>query len=234
MLVFTHMLFANFLLNEYDGLQEGSFPLDRMGFRFGNILPDISSMAKRGHYFDETQDFITYYQSRVSDTTLGSWDRSVALGVLCHFQCDYFCKYHHFSALQKKSILIHLAYELKLHLAFLAINLNIPFQHPELKLTKLSIEKQLMSTNRLVHMNMSTSYTSNFNLRPTFKDTMLNLYKQQKNSLRKDLVFSLLSSKHIISQYLYVVLVPKTQESLEEIFQSAHVQLSSDFDMVLG
>jgi hypothetical protein len=216
MLVFTHWMIADYFIREYDGLQDGGFPLNTLGFRLGNILPDISEMSLTKHYMDDTQQFIKGYEEKVNDTTQSSWNRSIALGVLCHFYSDYFCKYHNNTSFQKKFILIHYAYEIQLHLSFLALNIKEKL----VKEQKNFVEKQLIQLNRRIHLKIGSSVKSHHKGTSTFHKSMLEVYDQDKDneSTVKDIVFALLASKQLLSKYLYVVLTPKRDESMLDIF----------------
>ena len=73
-------------------------------------------MATRKHYLSETYDLYEKHLKLTQDTTKNAWERSLALGVVCHFLGDYFCKYHAKKPYTFSGLYLHLMYELKLHI----------------------------------------------------------------------------------------------------------------------
>jgi hypothetical protein len=91
--------------------------VDRFAFVYGNVKPDISKMANLKHHFEETFPVFYTHMQAAQNTALSTRERSLALGVACHFLCDYFCKYHAKQPYRSANIVLHLYYELKLHFA---------------------------------------------------------------------------------------------------------------------
>ncbi|MBS7525268.1 zinc dependent phospholipase C family protein [Fusibacter paucivorans] len=119
MVVFTHIKIGQYYIKQMKK-RRPSFKIDRFAFIYGNIKPDISKMANLKHHFEET--FTVFYENMLTaqNTALTRRERSLALGISCHFLCDYFCKYHAKQPYIKANIMAHLFYEFKLHFAIQA------------------------------------------------------------------------------------------------------------------
>ena len=104
-------------------------PLDKKAFLYGNIKPDLTkSILKNSHIMD---NYLIYVCNQTKDLMRGELSEkefSYELGKVCHYVCDFFCRYHVSKELfdQYKA---HFFYELKLHFITLKIGRRlIPFK----------------------------------------------------------------------------------------------------------
>jgi hypothetical protein len=105
--------------------REVSFRLNWGAFLYGNIFPDFSNLAVRKHSYEATLGVYRCYQKKAKNLRNTEWKRSMALGVVCHFLCDYFCMYHGKKPYSEKSMLAHLCYETLLHIKILVVLFKI-------------------------------------------------------------------------------------------------------------
>jgi hypothetical protein len=119
MIVHTHSAIGNLL---YDYISNSThLTVHKRSFLLGNVRPDIdptlNSLTHRG------KDLIEVLECLKDDLCLRDQSPikfSEKLGILCHFMCDTFCRYHFYDSLWKKSIYEHIRYEIRLHFAFIA------------------------------------------------------------------------------------------------------------------
>ena len=135
MIVFSHIEVGNYYfhsIKKYDGV---SFRLRWGAFVFGNIFPDISKFAFRNHFYEDTRSIYKCYRMKAGNPQNTDRERSMALGVVCHFICDYFCKYHAKTPYIHKSLVTHIMYEIALHMKIKKIlfkkNLGLLGMHEE-------------------------------------------------------------------------------------------------------
>lgn len=115
MMILTHITMANYMYKAYKHIDNKSFSIDKNAFIYGNIFPDISKLSKIKHHFSMTYTICQHYLDQVENNKLTNKERSLALGIVCHFLCDYFCKFHAMPPYNEASIVNHICYELKLH-----------------------------------------------------------------------------------------------------------------------
>jgi hypothetical protein len=115
-IVNTHLQISevlfNYLSNRFD------FKLNKFQFAYGNIKPDLyDSEINAGHSLRESLFcLLNYIESIIKDdSTIETFSR--ALGIVCHYTCDYFCLYHN-DLYKDKNIIEHLMYEINLHFVF--------------------------------------------------------------------------------------------------------------------
>jgi hypothetical protein len=115
-IVNTHLQISkvlfNYLSNRFD------FKLNKFQFAYGNIKPDLFDREiNEGHSLKESLFCLLDYIDSIikDDSTIEAFSR--ALGIVCHYTCDYFCIYHNESH-KKKNIIEHLMYEIYLHFIF--------------------------------------------------------------------------------------------------------------------
>lgn len=120
MMLFTHMRIARQCFAAMKGSQEPAFKVEWWPFLYGNIKPDLSGMAMVKHHFSDTYQIFKDHLEQSRDRSLTSRERSLALGVACHFICDYFCKFHAVHPFNQRPMLSHILYEIKLHLAIVS------------------------------------------------------------------------------------------------------------------
>ncbi|MEL7657885.1 MAG: zinc dependent phospholipase C family protein, partial [Bacillota bacterium] len=90
--------------------------LNRWGFLYGNIKPDLSSKCLQNpHVLDNYFFMVCSQTNQLVSQGASPKELSVELGIICHFICDFFCYYHLNSKLHK-SFLDHFIYELRLHM----------------------------------------------------------------------------------------------------------------------
>ena len=116
MIVFSHIEVGNYYFHSIRKNKEVSFKLRWGAFVFGNIFPDISKFAFRNHFYEDTRSVYKCYRMKARNPENTDRERSMALGVVCHFICDYFCKYHAKMPYIQKSIIVHIMYECILHM----------------------------------------------------------------------------------------------------------------------
>lgn len=120
MLMNTHMMIANNILNEANGKKV--YLINRKRFIWGNVKPDCASKYKlQKHYYDESIDMILdkiEFLSSMSISDLyydyGKNKFSEELGVVCHFLCDFFCVPHNQRWEFKIAMKKHVLYEKRL------------------------------------------------------------------------------------------------------------------------
>jgi hypothetical protein len=118
----THLLLAR-ITYEYV-LKKTNFKLDYQNFAYGNIKPDLDrSCINCGHTFEDSIDIVNVYAEELTESKISVKEFSEALGVICHFVCDYFCL-HHGRRYWKKDPIAHGVYEVKLHLRFIKLYRN--------------------------------------------------------------------------------------------------------------
>jgi len=116
LIIFSHIEVGNYYFHSVRKNNEVSFRLRWGAFIFGNVFPDISKLAFRNHYYEDTKSIYKCYQIKARNPENTDRQRSMALGVVCHFLCDYFCKYHAKMPYTKQSIVLHTLYEVILHM----------------------------------------------------------------------------------------------------------------------
>lgn len=121
MIVFSHIEVGNYYFHAIKNCKELSFKLRWGAFIFGNVFPDISKFASRKHFYDVTRSVYTCYLKKARNQDYSDRDRSMALGVVCHFICDYFCKYHAKTPYTRQSMAQHTLYEVILHMRIMIL-----------------------------------------------------------------------------------------------------------------
>lgn len=119
MIVDTH-LFMSQILYKYIS-KHTNFKLNRLAFSYGNIKPDFTNKdINREHTLDESLNSLNKYSQVLMSKNVSNREFSIALGVTCHFVCDYFCIYHR-EGNDKKGAFEHLFYELILHVKLIML-----------------------------------------------------------------------------------------------------------------
>lgn len=121
MIVLSHIEVGNYFFHAISGKKEVSFRLRWGAFIFGNVFPDFSKFAFRKHQYETTRGVYKCYLKKARNPENSDRERSIALGVVCHFICDYFCKYHGKKPYNEQSLIPHLYYETVLHMRILAV-----------------------------------------------------------------------------------------------------------------
>lgn len=115
MMFFTHVQIGEFLYEQLTKQEMERFELKRRAFIYGNVKPDITKMVFLKHQFAHTYDLFCDQVNIVMDDSKTDQERSVALGVVSHFLCDYFCKVHAKKPYNEYSLWKHFWYEWELH-----------------------------------------------------------------------------------------------------------------------
>ncbi|MGE5329134.1 MAG: zinc dependent phospholipase C family protein [Deltaproteobacteria bacterium] len=117
MLYKTHLFFSKIT---YDNmLCENRVKINKLGFKYGNIKPDIIMNFKDipHNYFSSAEYINSEINALIEKTIcmkdLHSNDFAVNLGVINHYIADFFCMPHN-KNLVNKSIVSHFIYERKL------------------------------------------------------------------------------------------------------------------------
>ncbi|MDF2614374.1 MAG: hypothetical protein K0S71_2160 [Clostridia bacterium] len=117
----THLLMANVLYKEINSQME--IELDYFHYVYGNIKPDVNpGIIDWPHFSHESLDDLLNYCEHITITPMTIKSFSVALGIVSHFICDYYCLYHTKPYRGKRtllSIVKHTAYEHFLELSFI-------------------------------------------------------------------------------------------------------------------
>lgn len=161
-------------------------PIDKILFKTGNVLPDISkNLSKLDHTVEGSSNPYKQHIRKSQDTTLSSAKRMISLGVMCHFLCDYFCIYHAKEEFINRSIVPHLLYEFKLHFI---LSYKLLFSK---KLYKQLLDEKEM----LVILENVTKINQGKNSKALAVHSLLNSlqrsYHLQKPSIRTDIDFAL-------------------------------------------
>jgi hypothetical protein len=87
----THIAISKILYDHF----KGQMKLDRRAFIYGNIKPDLSwkSMSK-AHIMENYHDYVCNSSCDLMKNGKSHEEFSVELGQICHYVCDFFCKYH--------------------------------------------------------------------------------------------------------------------------------------------
>jgi hypothetical protein len=118
----THLLIARIVCEHV--LKRTNFKLDYQAFAYGNIKPDLdNSCFNCWHTFEDSVDIVNAYTEELIKSKTSVKEFSEALGMICHFVCDYFCL-HHGRQYWKMDPVAHGIYEVKLHLRFLKLYRN--------------------------------------------------------------------------------------------------------------
>lgn len=116
MIIYTHLGFAKILYRYLS--QDLNFKLDKKKFIYGNIKPDFKNDdIGAEHRMDESIDHLLLFSQEIISNYSNIASFSMAVGVICHYVCDYFCLYHN-DSYKKKNIFEHLIYETHLHVQF--------------------------------------------------------------------------------------------------------------------
>ena len=134
----THVLMANRLHKEITS-QTGLY-LDYWYYLYGSIKPDIYPEAiEWPHFLNDSLKDLTGYCEYTILAPMSLKEFSVALGVITHFICDYYCLYHS-ELYRQKNILSHIFYEKKLSLCFIKKCLTHKIKIAQKDTTHLSID----------------------------------------------------------------------------------------------
>ncbi len=106
----THIAISKILYSHLGKQME----LDRNAFIYGNIKPDLSyKLMKKAHLMENYSAYVYSSSEELMKGELSLEEFSVELGQICHYVCDFFCRYH----LNKEifhNLGGHFLYELKL------------------------------------------------------------------------------------------------------------------------
>lgn len=119
MIMNSHLLMSRIL---YEFCRKKlDFKLDKFRFMYGNIKPDFCpEEIKTEHNYNVSSVDLIKLSKELAEKKISTKEYSLALGVLCHFTCDYFCLYHQESK-EKKGMLEHMWYETRLHFVLLKL-----------------------------------------------------------------------------------------------------------------
>ena len=186
MIVFSHIKVGNYFFHVIKKNKMASFKLSWGAFVFGNVYPDISKFSSVKHYYETTRSIYKCFQMKVRNPENKAWERSMALGVVCHFICDYFCKYHAKMPYAKKSMILHISYEVILHMKI--INILFKKNIGVLGYNEQSIFHSIEDRN---------AAASSFDLQNTIMD-----YENNEESLMLDVAFAFGSVKRVMKEML--------------------------------
>ena len=114
---FTHLRMADTI---FEILNEDII-LDRKQFRCGNVLPDLDkSMNRIKHTFEGSIGLVEDVCNAIALERLDIGEFSRRLGIITHFACDFFCRYH-LDDEKHDDYFDHFLYEAKLHSEYMFI-----------------------------------------------------------------------------------------------------------------
>jgi hypothetical protein len=171
-LSFTHLVVARHF---FTGLQksQSNFELDKQAFLYGNVLPDEKRHLFNIHYWDESKSDVEHYLAKAKDRQRSDIERSKALGVVCHFMCDYFCKYHTLQPYRQITDWRHFMYEAMLHIRLVTLMVKR-------RLIRLQPSEEAIFTG--IGLNHLVQKTGEL-------DPLMNAYLMQNESIVTDLSF---------------------------------------------
>lgn len=106
----THLAISKILYDHFERQME----LDRSAFIYGNIKPDLScKLMRKAHIMENYREYVCRSSGELMKDGRTLEEFSVELGQICHYVCDFFCRYH----LNKEifhNLGGHFLYELKL------------------------------------------------------------------------------------------------------------------------
>lgn len=115
----THKIIASIVYKHL--LSKLNFKLDWPTFAYGNIQPDFNrNYIDCDHTLEASLQVINYNARELIKSGVSVKEFSLALGIICHFICDYFCL-HHTIDYWKKNPVAHGVYETALHAKFLKL-----------------------------------------------------------------------------------------------------------------
>jgi hypothetical protein len=114
---FTHLKMADTIFE----ILNGDIIMDRKQFRYGNVLPDLDkSMNNIKHTFEGSIGLVEGVCTAIASERLDIGEFSRNLGIITHFACDYFCRYH-LDDEKHDDYFDHFFYEAKLHSEYMFI-----------------------------------------------------------------------------------------------------------------
>lgn len=123
----THLLMANVLYKKITSKLD--IELDYLSYLYGNIKPDVNpGIIDWPHFSHQSLQDLDEYCEKLITTPMSVKELSVALGVVSHFVCDYYCLYHT-KSYRPKGIVKHTLHEHLLELRFIkkSVTGNITF-----------------------------------------------------------------------------------------------------------
>ncbi len=116
--ILTHIVLSQII---YDNLIIQT-PLDKFAFIYGNMKPDLNhKLLENSHIADNYLIYVCNHSAQLMKEEIPIKEFSTELGQICHYVCDFFCRYH-----LNKEIFHHYRehffYECKLHFALRKIN----------------------------------------------------------------------------------------------------------------
>ena len=200
LIVFSHIKVGNYYFHTIRKNAEVSFKLRWGAFIFGNVFPDISKLAFRNHYYEDTKSIYKCYQIKARNPENTDRKRSMALGVVCHFLCDYFCKYHAKMPYTKQSMVLHTLYEVILHMRIE----NILFKR----------NTDLLDVNERSIFNAATDQKGvdgRFDLQSMIKD-----YEDEDESFQTDMAFAFRAVRGAMKEILGAETAVSDEKKREE------------------
>lgn len=87
----THVAISRILYDHFDKRME----LDRSAFVYGNIRPDLScKLMRKAHIMENYHEYVCGSSGELMKNGRSLAEFSVELGQICHYVCDFFCRYH--------------------------------------------------------------------------------------------------------------------------------------------
>lgn len=105
-----HIKIANQLLDKLDNKLKEKVVLNKAAFYLGSILPDINCIYP-AHRLGTTKNRVVKAVESISTLKDSDFIKSMQLGIITHYVCDYFCYAHSNETIG----VIHKAYEKRLY-----------------------------------------------------------------------------------------------------------------------
>jgi len=106
----THIKISRILYDHFEGLMD----LDRNAFIYGNIKPDLSGVSmSRAHIAENYREYVCRSSGELMKQAKSTKEFSMELGQICHYLCDFFCRYHKDKEIYSR-LTCHFLYELRL------------------------------------------------------------------------------------------------------------------------
>ncbi|HBM80434.1 MAG TPA: hypothetical protein DD426_06300 [Clostridiaceae bacterium] len=115
---FTHIAISKILYNHLKSQME----LNKTDFIYGNIKPDLTRrVLKKPHILDNYLDYVCDGAGNLMKGEVPLEEFSIELGEICHYVCDFFCRYH-LNIEIFNNLKGHFFYELRLHFVLLRLS----------------------------------------------------------------------------------------------------------------
>ena len=189
MTISTHYRIGGFIYKHIIAKNLSNSFLEKKSFQYGNIFPDIDSdLSHIKHQKEYSSIPMLYHEKKARDLNVSNNDRLKSLGIICHYLTDFFCIYHSSEKFKKKSIFLHIIYEIAMDAILFFILLFPNRLYKSLHLPDV-ISNPLKQSNE-PSLSFTFEYGKEFDIRDLLK-TMEKQYNRAERSIINDIYFSL-------------------------------------------